>query len=379
MQPQHSKIVTPKKQSYRQIILDFIHDHYEVSPKEIIIGTGISQQTIHNNLKKLIEQGLITKKGSSLDIVYLLSESKKSGETDDFDFDVFLRSVDEIVIEFENLDTTKVQESILYKQVNQFIDTSYLYISPDGHIWQGVQGFIQWANRINPNITFKEGVKMMFEYLSTIKKFHQYFGYNGLINATTKFQASFPTNNYLDEVYYCDFYSIERFGKTKLGNLMLYGKQSQNKQLIQIACAMVRPLIMDFIRENKIDAVAFVPPTIDRQVQFMNELANNLNLDIAVIKLKKLVNQVAVQQKTIKTAPDRIVNAENIVVEMTATKYHNVLIIDDAVGSGSTFAVVAKKLRLKKVAVGKIFAIAIVGSANGVVDNSKKFDVVNEV
>jgi predicted transcriptional regulator len=377
MQPDHSKKVI--KRSYRQIILDFIQDHYEVSPKEIIIGTAISQQTVHNNLKKLIEQDFITKKGSSLDVVYSIAPKVQASEEDDFDFDSFLNSVNEIVIEFENIDTAKVQESILYKQVNQFIDATYLYISPDGHIWQGVQGFIQWANRINPKITFKEGVKMMFEYLSTIQKFHKYFGENGLIDATTKFKASFATHNYLDEVYYCDFYSIERFGKTKLGNLMLYGKQSQNKQLIQIACDMVRPLIVDFIKQNKIDAVAFVPPTIDRQLQFMNELATNLHLEIPVIKLKKLVNQVAVQQKTIKTAPDRITNAENIVVEMTNDKYQNVLILDDAVGSGSTFAVVAKKLRLKKVAVGKIFAIAIVGSANGVVDTSKKFDVVNEV
>ena len=60
--------------------------------------------------------------------------------------------------------------------------------------------------------------------------------------------------------------------------------------------------------------------------------------------------------------------------------YESVLILDDAVGSGSTFAVVAHKLKLRKVATGKIFALAIVGSANGVVDNSPKgFEVVNEV
>ena len=32
---------------------------------------------------------------------------------------------------------------------------------------------------------------------------------------------------FLDDLYYLDFYSIDRFGKTKLGQLLLYAKQSQ--------------------------------------------------------------------------------------------------------------------------------------------------------
>ena len=37
---------------------------------------------------------------------------------------------------------------------------------------------------------------------------------------------------YLDELYYLDFY-IERFGKTKLGQLLLYAKQSQSRTIIR--------------------------------------------------------------------------------------------------------------------------------------------------
>lgn len=39
---------------------------------------------------------------------------------------------------------------------------------------------------------------------------------------------------YVDELYYLDFYAIERFGKTRLGTLMHYAKQGQNKQLMTI-------------------------------------------------------------------------------------------------------------------------------------------------
>jgi Fe2+ or Zn2+ uptake regulation protein/adenine/guanine phosphoribosyltransferase-like PRPP-binding protein len=379
MQQQDSKTEKNiKKNKYKDTIIEFIKTHYEVSPKEIIEGTNISQQTVHNNLKKLIEQNLVTKKGSNTDVFYSLARTEIPN-VGDFDVEQFLSAGKTLIIELENINLSELQQSVRYKQLNKFIDDNYLYISPDGNLFEGVRGFIEWANRINPKITLKEGIKMMFEYAQTMQKYRQYFGSNNLINATKKFVSSFQNYSKLDGVYYCDFYSIERFGKTKLGNYMLYGKQSQNKILIQKACEIVKKLIADFIKDNQIDAVAFVPPTIDRQLQFMDELSNSLNLDLPIIKLKKVINQVAVQQKTIKTAQDRITNAENIVVNMSQS-YQNILIIDDAVGSGSTFAVVAKKLRLKKIATGSIFAIAMVGSANGVINNeTKKFEVVNEV
>ncbi len=45
---------------------------------------------------------------------------------------------------------------------------------------------------------------------------------------------------YLENVYYLDFYSIERFGKTKLGQKLLYAKQSQNKKWINKLIEMKR-------------------------------------------------------------------------------------------------------------------------------------------
>jgi phosphoribosylpyrophosphate synthetase/DNA-binding transcriptional ArsR family regulator len=382
---------TQNTKNYKEQILQFIKDNYEVAPIEIITKTGISQQTVHNNLKRLLAAELIIKKGSGLDVVYSANEDNNSINLESIGsmFNNFADTItqtsqklNQLVnsILFENSKTIKSDYSIdEYSQSIEFINNNYLYISPDGHVFGGDQGLVEWADRLNPNISFIEYAKLRFEYIETARKYQKYFGENGLVDATNKFRVTFPEYKEIEKVYYCDFYAIERFGKTKLGNLMFYGKQTQNKFLIEQVCSIVKPKILEFIKQNNISAVAFVPPTIQRETQFMCELKNYLDLNIPIIKLKKLVNEIAVPQKTIKNGNDRILNAENIVVEMNPT-FENVLILDDAVGSGSTFAVVAKKLRRRNVATGKIFALAIVGSPNGVIDNSAKgFEIVNEV
>ena len=382
---------TPNTKSYKEQILKFIQENYEVAPIEIITKTGISQQTVHNNLKKLIEEGFIVKKGSGLDVVYSENSQIETTQTPDLQelisshakvFDQISQNILGNIWNILYTESLKIHPKLTFEDFAksvEFINQNYLYVTPQGNIFEGDQGLIEWADKLNPDLGFEEYAKLRLEYIDTVLKYMKYLGQNGLIDATNKFNLTFPQFSELEKVFYCDFYAIERFGKTKLGNLMFYGKQSQNKFLIQQVCNIVKPKIVQFIEQNNIKAVAFVPPTIMRETQFMCELKNYLDLNIPIIKLKKLVNQVAVPQKTIKNADDRILNAENIVIEMNPS-YENVLIIDDAVGSGSTFAVVAKKLRRKKVATGKIFALAVVGSSNGVIDNSRKgFEIVNEV
>ena len=50
----------------------------------------------------------------------------------------------------------------------------------------------------------------------------------------------------------------------------------------------------------------------------------------------------------------------------------NILIIDDAVGSGATLHETAKKIRQKNICSGSVIGLAITGSAKG-------FDVISEV
>jgi len=90
------------------------------------------------------------------------------------------------------------------------------------------------------------------------------------------------------------------------------------------------------------------------------------------IKLvKAYAGEIPVAQKGLKKLEERIENArETIYPQDMNIKFKHVLLIDDAVGSGSTFNEVAKKL--KHQGVNKISGFAIVGSLKG-------FSVIQEV
>ena len=68
---------------------------------------------------------------------------------------------------------------------------------------------------------------------------------------------------------------------------------------------------------------------------------------------------------------ERINNAENTFTINETVKYNHILLIDDAVGSGSTLNQIAGKIKQKGVA-QKITGLAVVGSFKG-------FDVITDV
>jgi predicted amidophosphoribosyltransferase len=80
-----------------------------------------------------------------------------------------------------------------------------------------------------------------------------------------------------------------------------------------------------------------------------------------------------VAQKTLEKLEQRIVNArETIFVKDIVLPFKNILLIDDAVGSGASLNETAKKLKPLLPPSGKIFGFAITGSYKG-------FDVIREV
>jgi predicted amidophosphoribosyltransferase len=186
-----------------------------------------------------------------------------------------------------------------------------------------------------------------------------------------KLQSSFEAV-YLDELFYLDFYSIERFGKTKLGQLLLYAKQNQNAELITQLAVSARPQIEKLITRFAVDAVGFIPPTVKREVQFMVEFAKQLRLTVPIISTTKVTSDVAVPQKTLTKIEDRIENARRTIIVTERKQYKNILLIDDAVGSGATLNETANKLKDQKVATGKVIGLAITGSYKG-------FDVISEI
>ena len=136
--------------------------------------------------------------------------------------------------------------------------------------------------------------------------------------------------------------------------------------------AIIKPKIDELIKTNNIDAVGYIPATVKRRVQFQKELERILHLPLPKINLVKTRNAVAIPQKSLSKLEDRIANARATIFVDDDQKHNNILLIDDAVGSGATLNETAKKIKDKGLATGKIIGLAITGSFKG-------FDVINEV
>ena len=82
--------------------------------------------------------------------------------------------------------------------------------------------------------------------------------------------------------------------------------------------------------------------------------------------------EIIVPQKTLSKLEDRVENAKKTIIVGDKKGYRNVLLIDDAVGSGATMNETAKQVRNKQLVTGDIIGLAITGSFKG-------FDVISEV
>jgi predicted amidophosphoribosyltransferase len=117
----------------------------------------------------------------------------------------------------------------------------------------------------------------------------------------------------------------------------------------------------------------------------MTELKRFLNLNLPEIDIIKLKTEILVPQKTLSTTQDRIANSQStFLVSQIDVKSTKVLIIDDFAGSGATINYIAKKIREKHLLTSpsqtiEITGLALCGTPNGVIDSSKKFEIVKEV
>ena len=173
--------------------------------------------------------------------------------------------------------------------------------------------------------------------METRKKYLSYFNSNHLIDGTEKLRNTKGIGEIgVKQLFYLDFYAIERFGKTKLGTLMHYAKQGQNKNLMKEIVSEIRNRISFIIVNLGIEAILYVPPMISRKVQIMDYLEKNLKLDIPKMEVKKISNQIIVPQKALSKLFERVTNAKNTFIVPYQKAYKKVLILDDAVGSGAT-------------------------------------------
>lgn len=321
-------------------IVKYIKDKKHVSANELVDYLGISRQALFkHHLAKLIDDRVLVKSGRPPKVYYSIAVPIKS-ETNQDDF---------------NIDN----------EAKKTITRNFFIITPSGERKEGADGFKYWCQKNNLPLG-----KTAVEYFKTFKKYERYKK-DGLIDSEEKLKKTFK-DIFIDKLFYIDFYSIERFGKTRLGQLLLYAKQSQNKRLMQEIIEIIKPDIGKIIKKFKIDGVGFIPPTVKREMQLMKVLEKGLNLNSRKLEIIKIKTAVAVPQKTLNKLIDRVENARDTIIVPNSSFFNNILLIDDAVGSGATLNETAKKIREKKMCKGKIIGLTITGSFNG-------FDVISEV
>ncbi|MSU75663.1 MAG: HTH domain-containing protein [Candidatus Magasanikbacteria bacterium] len=317
-------------------IIFYLRQKGHVTGAELADYLGITRQGLFKHLPKLISSGVIAKIGKPPQVFYFINTS------------------------------LPVTHNInIPHNLTQQINKHFLIITPAGEKKEGMAGFVYWCEK--NNLSYKKTAE---EYNTTLQKYHAYKK-NGLIDGMTKMKNTFPIV-YLDRLFYVDFYSIERFGKTKLGQLLLYAKQSQNLQMMNEIISFVKPNVDAIIKKYYIDGIGFIPPTVKRERQLMRVLEKGLHENVRKISIIKIKTEVAVPQKTLTKLNDRIENARNTLVVNEEAHFKNILLIDDAVGSGATLNDIAKKIREKGICQGKIIGLSLTGSFKG-------FDVISEV
>ena len=298
----------------------------------------VSKQAVHSALNQLIENGEIEKLGRTPKTIYRI---------------------------------TKVHKPLIFDSVSVdddgYLQNQFLIITEIGKMLNGAEGFAYWCKQRDLPLQ-----KTIEEFKKTKTKYESYYNEMDIINGMEKLSNTKGFDEiFLDEIYYLDFYAIERFGKTRLGTLLHYAKQGQNKFLMKILVDEIREKIKILVQEHDFDAVGYVPPTIRREVQLMKFLETQLKINLPKINIQKISGIIPVPQKSLNKFEERINNADNTFAIPEKIKYGHILLIDDAVGSGTTLNQIAGKIKRKGIA-EKITGLAIVGSFKG-------FDVVTDV
>jgi hypothetical protein len=324
----------------KEQILELFKTDNELSVKEVVDRLHVTKQSVHTVMNQLMADGRVEKLGKVPKTIYrIIAPSAKKADA-----------------------ATPVSAS-----QNKFLQKHFLLITETGKMLEGTEGFEVWCRQ--RKLPFE---KTIDEFISTQQKYDAYFNKEGIINGMEKLKN---TKGYekinLDKLYYLDFYAIERFGKTRLGTLLHYAKQGQNKFLMKKMMDEINERIKRFVTHHRFDAIGFVPPTIRREVQIMKFIQTHLHLSLPVLEIKKVSGIIPVPQKSLNKLEERITNAQNTFAITDRRNFEHVLLIDDAVGSGATLNEIAGKLKQKNTA-KYITSLAISGSFKG-------FDVITDV
>jgi hypothetical protein len=318
-------------------IISYIESKGPQKPADLISQFSISGQALHAKLRKAVATGALKKIGRPPHTRYGVAPSPRSlpGLEDD---------------------------------LAQVLEENFSYLSPTGSILFGVAAFQAW---VNSKALSKDYQSLARAYGNLRMEVYAHMR-DRPIDTLPRLQ-SILTDCQLDSAMISDFYALPQFGKTFLGNLIHAVKTSFNQILFDRIVSQIKGDILACTKQHAIDAILYVPHSIPRKRQFLPELRRRLDLPFPEIVAEKVFSDgIPVAQKSLSKISERIDNASNtIFLTVPRQIYRNVLIIDDAIGSGGTVNEIARKLKAEA-NVRKCHAYAVVGSY-------KDLDVISAV
>src|SRR3954453_2218166 len=326
-------------------IIAYIRYHGQARAQDLFETLGISRVAVHKQLKKLLEEGVLVRVGKPPIVFYTLSPDVSVTQTS--------------------------ETGHLPAYTQQIIDAHFLSIAPDGKLLYGMVGFVHWAQNFQKNKPIETVAE---EYVTKVQEQKKLFSAEGWIDATSKLVETF-TEIPITHLLFEEIYSYRTFGRTKLSKLVMYAKQTGDKKLIDQIAETCKPIIEAVIKKYHIEAIAFLPPTVPRPRQFMDELEYWLKIPLPKIELVKIMpGDIPIPQKTLASLNERVINARDTIYLKSNKEYsyENILLIDDVIGSGASFHETAKKLKNANIGYGDITAFGMVG-------NIKGYDVVREI
>jgi len=305
-------------------IEQIIQEKKQITAKELREILQVSQVLIHRHLKTLLRKGKIQKIGNPPKVFYLPGKSQ--------------------------VDTFSLN--------SQIIAENWLEIEANGRFLYGNEGFQVWCAKRGFDLHAKQE---LFEKIFQEKEIQKE---NNLLNATGKIIQTFQ-QNFLEKVWYIDFYSWEIFGKTVLGKLILYAKQNSDLVLMQRIAERVKDPLLNLLQREKFEMVGLIPHSVQRKKDFLRTTLNFLEIIPEPISIfEKIFAGHAVAQKTLKSKEEREKNARETLFLKIKEFPRRILLIDDACGSGATLNIAAEKI--KKIAPQtQIYALTFVGSLKG--------------
>jgi phosphoribosylpyrophosphate synthetase len=319
--------------SVKEEILLLFDEQKELSVKEITERLGSSKQMVHLVMKQFLDAGLVEKLGRTPKTFYRMLPKEKAKES--------------------SLPGISAEE-------HAFLQKHFLRITGSGKLLEGISGFDEWCRKSG-----KDTLQELKAFRTSRSKHDKLYSSNGLINGIQQLKNTTAYDKvHLDHLFYLDLYAIEHFGKTRIGTFLHFAKQGQNKLLMKKLAEEIRPGLLTFIQKQEADAIAFIPPTLRREVQLMKFIQGELRIPFPVVEVKKLSGIIPIPQFSLQSIEERIANAENTYAVTDRRKFRHLVLIDDEVDSGATLNQVAGKIKSRQIA-EKVSGLGIVGRLTG--------------